>query len=151
MSKFVINEIGIIKISFFELRDNTTEVDTVLSNLLTLRAIITIYVSMISIYVITLLKGNTDPSLVMFTKLIAFSTVLSFIEILISCLICGSVHQKSDNIYALLDELTANSLSNNELNEWLMFKDSRKTNFGFTMGGFAPLRKTTLIPVIIVY
>ena len=84
-----------------------------------------------------------------FNMLIA-STIAAVIEMLLSSLICGSVHEKCEHIYVVLDELTENDFNDYEYNEWLLFKNiDTKTTFGFTIGGFAPIRKTTLIKVLI--
>jgi len=77
-----------------------------------------------------------------------FTTITSAVKLVISCFINGLVHEESDRICAVLDNMNATDLDQIEYKEWIMFKNiSRKIKFGFTIGGFAPLRKTTLVPV----
>ncbi len=85
-----------------------------------------------------------------FSSVLEFTITSAVLEMIISCCVCGSVHEKSEHIYGILDEFNANDLTDNELKEWFMFKSiSSKTTFGFTIGGFAPIKKTTIISVTI--
>ena len=78
----------------------------------------------------------------------AFSTVSSVVEMIISCFVCGLVHEKFEQIYAVLDKWNSIDLSECDYKQWLMFKNvNRENRFGFTIGGFVSLRKTTLISV----
>ena len=73
----------------------------------------------------------------------------SSIKLVISCLINGLVHEESEDIYAVLDNMNVEDMDERNYKKWLIFKNiSREIKFGFTIGGFAPLRKTTLIPVL---
>ena len=104
---------------------------------------------MVDIYNLSLI--GQIPEIRNYAQMFAFSAVSSTVELIISCFVCGLVHQKSDEIYAVLDKWGSNSLSDSEYKEWLMFKSiTRNTPFGFTIGGFASLRKTTLISVRII-
>jgi hypothetical protein len=68
---------------------------------------------------------------------------------IISCFVNCLVHEESDQIFAVLDKVKAQDLNDIEYKELLLFRTiSRETKFRFTIGGFAPLRKSTLIPVI---
>jgi len=83
-----------------------------------------------------------------FSNTFMFTTITSAVKLVISCLINGLVHEESDRISAVLDNMDARDLDESEYKEWLMFKNiSRKAKFGFTIGGFAALRKSTLVPV----
>jgi putative effector of murein hydrolase len=83
-----------------------------------------------------------------YSKSFAFKSITSTIKLIISCFINGLVHEESDRIYAVLDRLNGENLDEKEYKEWIMFKNvSKETMFGFTIGGFAALKKTTLIPV----
>jgi hypothetical protein len=58
------------------------------------------------------------------------------------------VHEESERIYFVLDNFNTRDFDEVQYKEWLMFKNILKgTRIGFTIGGFAALRKTTLIPV----
>ena len=114
-----------------------------------MRAGITIFSIMLNIYILAIIKSI--PKMEVFVNILGICTEISIIEILLSAILCGLVHEESDQISVVLDDLSANDLSSYEYNEWLMFKNiCRKTRFGFTIGGFAPIRKTTLIPVFFI-
>ena len=101
---------------------------------------------MVNIYVLAL--STKIPEIQSFAKMLAFSTFSAIFQTIVSCFICGSVHQKSQQIHKTLDKINSNDLSESEYKEWLMFKTiTSKGSFGFTIGGFASLKKTTLIPV----
>ena len=135
-----------IKKRFVEMRNKINEMDTHLAYILVIRSVITMYSVMINIYILAIISST--PMMKIFAKILTISTDSAIVEVIISCLVCGLVHEKSDKIFAILDEFNANELSENEYKEWLMFKAvSREVWFGFTIGGFAPLRKTTLITV----
>jgi len=81
----------------------------------------------------------------------AFGTTTEIWKLIISCLINGLVHEENNKIliYALLDNISPKDIDEDEYKELLTFKSmSRETKFGFTIGGFAPLKKTTLLSVI---
>lgn len=100
---------------------------------------------MFNIYTVTLLQSDKLEKI---WHIIIMGTLSSIGELIISSFICGSVHEKSNKIFAVLDEFSSNDLSESEYKDWLMFANiSRKTKFGFTFGGFACIRKTTLISV----
>ena len=92
------------------------------------------------------------PQMINFAKLLHFATYATLTDMIVSFWICGQTHQKSDEIHELLDEMSANSLSDYEYNEWLKFKIiDRKTRIGFTIGGFAPMKFTSLLAVIEIF
>ena len=58
------------------------------------------------------------------------------------------LYKKSEQIYAVLNSFNGNHLSDYEFREWLIFKTvSREKSFGFTIGGFAQMSKTTFTSV----
>jgi len=78
----------------------------------------------------------------------ALKSITSVLKLIIDCYINGLVHEESERIYSVLDEFENRDLNHVKYKEWVMFKNvSKNQNFGFTIGGFAPLRKTTLIQV----
>ena len=108
----------------------------------------TIFTIFLLIYYLT--QAGNYPQITDSIPLYKMGAISGILELVISCLVCGRLHDRADKLYAVLDEIDSNSLLQNESLEWLMFKKiDRKTGFGFTIGGFAPLRKTTLIPVYI--
>lgn len=132
---------------YLDIRNKINELDSRLSFILAVRGGVTIINIMLNIYVIFILKSIEGTDL--FIKILGVITEVSIVEIVMSAFICGSVNQRAEQIHSVLDELSANSLTEYEYNEWLMFKNiCRNTRFGFTFGGFAPISKTTLIPVL---
>jgi hypothetical protein len=78
----------------------------------------------------------------------AFRSITSVLKLIISCYINGLVHDESERINSVLDNFNTRDLDEVQYKEWIMFKNILKdTRIGFTIGGFAALRKTTLIPV----
>ena len=87
-------------------------------------------------------------------KLLRDSMIFTIISvntgIVLCAFVCGFVHQKCEQISEVLDRIETNLLSEREYRDWHSFKTiCHKTSFGFTIGGFGSLRKTTLIAVII--
>ena len=134
------------KREFIQIRELINELDSRLSYILFYRTAVVIYGVLINLYVIAM--AHKFPKMMTFAQMLGFGTITLVTECVISCFVCGSLHEKSEQIYAVLDEFNANDLSDYEFREWLMFKEcSNKSKFGFTIGGFAPMKKTTLIPV----
>ncbi len=101
---------------------------------------------MLNIWTISL--SNDSPIIKEHLEGFAFNTITSSIKLVISCFINGLVHEESERIYSVLDNFNAKDFDAMEFREFLMFKNiSKEKMFGFTIGGFAALRKTALIPV----
>jgi len=101
---------------------------------------------MINIYYYSMFNNN--EILKQCSSIIAFRSITSIMKLIIDCYINGLVHEESENILSILDEFDVQKLDETEFKEWITFKNISKDNkFGFTIGGFAALRKTTLIPV----
>jgi hypothetical protein len=95
------------------------------------------------------LMTENHPILAQFAAYFAFGTVSEIFKLIISCLINGLVHEENDKIYAVLDNINPKDIDENEYKEVVFFKTmSRETKFGFTIAGFAPLKKTTLLSVV---
>jgi hypothetical protein len=72
----------------------------------------------------------------------ALKSITSVLKLIIDCYINGLVHEESERIYSVLDNFNTRSLDEVQYKEWLMFKNILKdTRIGFTIGGFAALRK----------
>jgi len=140
------NRLAELRDSFLKNRNLIEELDQSLSWVLIIDLTETIVGVMINIYVYSL-SGNNEVIKRHLTYH-AFKSTTSVIKLIIDCYINGLVHEESERIYSVLDQFKNRDLNNVEYKEWLMFKNvSKDQNFGFTVGGFAPLRKTTLIPV----
>ena len=140
------NQISISRYRYLIIREVLVDFDSRLSHILTMKLALIIYSVIINVYAVSLIQ--TVPQMVFFARLLFFSTISGTLETIISFWICGQTHQKSDKIHALLDEFKANSLSDYEYNEWLMFKSiDRKTRIGFTIGRFVTMKCTSLLAV----
>ena len=104
---------------------------------------------MVNIYMTTLIKAI--PQMRIYTKIMSFGTISSIAEMFITFYICGTTHEKSAQVFTVLDELTENDFNDYQYNEWLLFKNiDTKTTFGFTIGYFASITTATLITVKII-
>jgi hypothetical protein len=93
--------------------------------------------------------AENNPILAHIATFLAFGTVSEIFKIIISCFINGLVYEENDKIFAVLDNINPKDINENEYKEVVFFKTmSRETKFGFTIAGFAPLKKTTLLTVI---
>ena len=137
-----------MKIMFVKMRKCMNKIDRQLSIISIMNYLHNLLTIFLLIYIGTQLSQY--PDIVGFTYMYIAGTASGVTELVISCLVCGSLHERADKLYAVLDKIDSNCLSQIECKEWLMFKAmDRNTSFGFTIGGFAPLRKTTLISVCI--
>jgi len=92
--------------------------------------------------------ADNNPILSHYSSGFALGTVSEIFKLIISCFTNGLVYEQNDKIYAVLDNINPKDIDEDEYKEVLMFKTmSRETKFGFTIGGFAPLKKTTLLSV----
>ena len=104
------------------------------------------YSVMICIYILSIIPVTINT--LAYVQVMFITTFAAITNMIITCFVCGSVHEMSEQIYGILDEFNANDLSDYEFKDWLMFNSiSEKTPFGFTIGGFAPFRKTTILSV----
>ena len=97
------------KKQFIEMRDQLNDFDTHLALPLVIRAVMTVYSVMLNIYILAI--STATVNMTTYIKILNLSTGLSISEMIISSFICGSVHEKSEQIYAILDEFNANDLS----------------------------------------
>jgi hypothetical protein len=135
-----------LKNSFIKIKNSIITLDDSIAWVLIIDITETMVAIMLNIWTISL----SDDSPIIKSRLegFAFNTITSSVKLVISCLINGLVHEESERIYSVLDNFNSGDFDANEYKEWLMFKNiSKEKMFGFTIGGFAALRKTTLIPV----
>ena len=136
-----------MKTLFIKMRNSIGKTDNSLSYIMVIHTVKTIYSILLVIYALSAMSANKGNAIKIVNQM-AYSTVSSVVELIATCFVCGLVHEKSDSIYGALDSLNSNTLSEFQFKEWVMFKTiTRKNRFGFTIGGFASLRKTTLISV----
>jgi hypothetical protein len=135
-----------LKNSFIKMKNSIITLDESIAWVLIIDITVTMVAIMLNIWMISL--SDDSPIVKSHLEGFAFVTITSSIKLVISCFINGLVHEESERIYSVLDNFNAEDFDANEYKEWLMFKNiSKEKMFGFTIGGFAPLRKTTLIPV----
>ena len=135
-----------IKTEYIEIRRDVTSIDSCLSFMIAFRILLSIFFLMVNVYDLSLI--SIEPGMKVFLKIGSFTTITSIVELFIMCFICGSLRSKSSSVNRVLDDLSQNVLSDNECNQWLVLKNvCNNSEFGFTIGGFANLEKTTLIPV----
>ncbi|CAG2114022.1 unnamed protein product, partial [Medioppia subpectinata] len=123
--------------------------DEQIAHNLFVNTIVVICCIMMSIYVTTSLWQNIQSM----STVIALSSVSLTVQLVVSCVICGSVGNKLNDIREVLDAINGDQLTDREFRELLLFKDSAKNSStcGFTIAGFAVLNKSTLIAVYINY
>ena len=136
---------------FVRIRDTINELDSYLSFPMIMKTIHTILMIMFSIYYLANIEKFVNE-LNDISYIMRFTLFCILFELIISCLICGSVEEKSEKIFRVLDDMNVNDMSDYEYKQWIIFKSiSLKTRFGFTIGGIARLNKSTLISVCIQY
>ena len=138
--------IKLIKLEYVDIRKDVSSVDSCLSFMIIFRILLSIHFLMMNAYNISLI--SIEPNMKAFLKVNAFSTISSIAELVVMCFICGSIQSNSSEVNSVLDDLNPNVLSVIECNQWLVLKNvCNNSEFGFTIGRFANLEKTTLIPV----
>ena len=124
------------------------DIDNRLAVIIVIKTILNIVNVLLNIYAMSWM--SVSPNYQSYAKLLAFATLSGFVEMIVSCFVCGLVPERVDKIYAVLDKFNANVLSEYEFKQWIIFKKTNeKSSFGFTVGGFASLRKQTFIAVCI--
>ncbi len=142
LNKF--SKISLVRDMFVEFRNKIVALDKSLSRVI----MIDISVSMCSIMLQIHAMAENNPILRQYATIFAFGATTETLRLIISCLVNGLVHEENDKIYAVLDNINPKDIDEDEYKEVLMFKTmSRETKFGFTIGGFAPLKKATLLSV----
>ncbi len=129
---------------FVEFRNKIVALDKSLSHVIVIDILVSMYSIMLQIHAM----AENNPVLGKYATVFTFLTITEVLKLIISCLMNGLVYEETDKIYAVLDNINPKDINEDEYKEVLMFKSmSRETKFGFTIGGFAPLKKTTLLSV----
>jgi len=132
--------------AYIKMRDTFDVMDENLSPVLTISSVTVIYSMMTNIYLTTLLLKVDVIDQTSYVML--FTTVSTIIAMVLMFFVCGIVHNKSRLISKALDRIETSVLTDSQYRDWLSFATiCQKTSFGFTIGGFASLKKTTLIAV----
>ena len=113
--------------------------------------ITTIYTVMVAIMSVS--RTEKYPMFMFMVVVMVLSSISYSIQLIISCLICGSIGDRIVRLNAILDNIDQKVLSDKAYKEWLTFATVMRNTrtFGFTIGGFATLNKSTLIAVIIIF
>ena len=109
--------------------------------------LIAVTFTMIMIYIICF--ANNEPQMSYVKGFLLYHMISFLIQLNANCLICGSVYDESDKLLAALDSIDINTDSDDKaFRETLLFLSmSRDLKFGFSIGGFMPLKRTTLLSV----
>jgi hypothetical protein len=80
---------------------------------------------------------------------IIFITVFeNLIKVIISCIIHGLLHDRSDKVMSALHNIELQTAHEDVYKEALYFSSIKQNiSFGFTIAGLLPFRKTSLLPV----
>jgi len=112
--------------------------------------IVDVSVSMCAIMLQIYALAQNNRILGQYAAVLAFGTVSEILKLVISCFTNGMVYDETERVFAVLDNINPSEIDENEYKESILFKTmATETKFGFTIGGFAPLKKTTLLSVII--
>ena len=131
---------------YIEIKDAITRMDKFVSLPSCIVISFLIYSIMSNIYLMTIMV-NVE-SLTDMKNDILYTTVSVSTGIVITSFIGGLVYEKSAEIGEILSRIETKLLSDTEYKDWQSFHTvCHKTSFGFTIGGFASVRKSTLIPV----
>jgi len=76
-----------------------------------------------------------------------FGTVASTFKLIASCLINGIAYDESKRFQSTLDGLEFNNDSEMTREGLIFMSMSRELTFGFTIAGFMPMKKSTLLSV----
>ena len=122
-------------------------IDKIMAVLTTITTLITIVNLMFCIYLLTLVGAL--PYMSTFTNSIGFSSVSCGLQLIITCFMCGLVGDKCVDIMDTLNGMNTRDMTDREYREWHTFATVMRNTrtFGFTIGGFAALNKSTLISV----
>ena len=83
-------------------------------------------------------------------EVFAFFIIQSLIVLNGNCLINGWLYEESENLFTVMDRINMfyNQLNEQDFREVVVFMSMRNDkSFGFTIAGFMPLRKSTLLSV----
>ena len=112
----------------------------------TITSMITI---MIQIYVLTCV-GKESLLLVRIKEMMIYFVCEQLLKLNANCIINGLVYEESEKLLSVMDSIDISNTKADEqdFREAIVFMAmSREIKFGFTIGGFMPLRKTTLLSV----
>ena len=99
---------------------------------------------MVEIYL--LIAGQIYPEVRRMSVDLLVVMIQAIIYINGNCLIHGLVHEESDKLLSVMHTIDISKVSEQEFRETLIFMTIRREiPFGFTIGGFMPMRKTTLL------
>ncbi|CAG2113463.1 unnamed protein product, partial [Medioppia subpectinata] len=127
---------------FIQMRDITERLDCRLRYVLALNTLCTIFGVMCQVYTLVMVgpyRNNvmvdSDNTVIKAMVFWSLSAVFSVTELVISCLVCGSVQRKADELNAAFDGINAGHLVDSESRrECLMFATVMRTSDVFIVG-----------------
>ena len=103
---------------------------------------------MLQMYI--LIEIKPDPEFNFLKVVLWYSTLYYVVQLNANCLISGLVHDEADHLLSALDDFqfTGKETDDMAYKESLLFMSmSRDLKIGPTIGGFMPLKRTTLLSV----
>ena len=104
---------------------------------------------LIQIYII--ISAQTIQEYKNFSQVMLYIVIDCLIKLNANCLINDCVYEESNRLLAVIDsiDVKSNKYSERDFREIMLFKALSQSPaiFGFTIGGFMPFRKTTLLSV----
>ena len=133
------------KIIFNRIGKTLAFLDKHLASVILLKIIVSMFTVMLNIHTFIVMDL---PIINKFKHMSIFNFTSHLLDLFLFYLICGSVKNKSDKIYKILDNTRHITIS--EYKDWFMFKTIIKNcKIGLTIGDFAAFNKSTLLSVSI--
>jgi len=108
----------------------------------------TIIILLVQIYILTI--STQYKALHTFEELFLFSSITLSLKLVFNCLINGMAHDEADKLLSSLDNITVTKTGYDDstfVEAMIFMLISKDLRNGFTIGGFLPLRRTTLLSV----
>jgi hypothetical protein len=143
-----LNFVKDIKKSYFRARKTIQKLDRSLYLVHFIDSILTISMIMLWIYMTAIGMSNNIINSV--SKALRFTTTICVIKMITSSLIHDMTYEESEKLFFTLEEINVSDDSVDEkiFREMLYFKSQTSdSKFGFTIAGFMPFKKFTLLSV----
>jgi hypothetical protein len=138
------NTISTTRKKFVQTRDQICDIDSSISFVHLANVGFAIYGFLVQIFI------SLDYNIQIFKLYsIIFITVFeNLIKVIISCIIHGLLHDRSDKVMSALHNIELQTAHEDVYKEALYFSSIKQNiPFGFTIAGLLPFRKTSLLPV----
>lgn len=139
-----------IKNKFNMIRKDIQKVDNSLALIHIFDCLSTILSVMLSIYVFVMVNHLNDPYVKESMFIYLYSSLYCTSKIVITCLVHGMVYERIEQLMQSFQELdvSCEAMSENCFREIIQFAhNTTNLRIGFTIAGFAPFNKSTLLAV----